>query len=68
MVVYALVKYFPYEGHDLVGVFATEADAVAHANTLESDVSYDGYSDFGIVASELGVPVDMNTVRFLVAE
>lgn len=68
MVVYSLVSYFPYEGYDLVGVFATEAEAVAFANTLQSDVSYDGYSDFGVVASVLGVPVDMNSVRFLVAE
>jgi hypothetical protein len=68
MVVYSLVSYFPYEGYDLVGVFATEAEAVAFANTLQSDVSYDGYSDFGVVASVLGAPVDMNSVRFLVAE
>ncbi len=68
MVVYSLLSYFPYEGHDLVGVFATEAEAVAFANTLQSDVSYDGYSDFGVVASVLGAPVDMNSVRFLVAE
>ena len=68
MVVYSLMKFYPYEGTDLLGVFATEADAVAYANTLETDLSYDGYSEFGIVTSELGAPVDLATIKYLVVE
>ena len=68
MVVYSLMKVYPYEGTDLLGVFATESDAVAYANTLESEVSYDGYTDFGIVVSELGAPVDLSAIKYLVTE
>jgi hypothetical protein len=68
MVVYSLMKFYPYEGTDLLGVFATEADAVAYANTLETDPSYDGYSDLGILESELGAPVDLDAIKYLVAE
>jgi hypothetical protein len=53
MQVYSVLRHIQYEGCDLLGVFGSQEQAVEFARG-----QLDQWSDVGVVASELGQPVD----------
>jgi hypothetical protein len=63
MLVYSALEQIDYEGCDLLGVFASAADAEQFIRSYDGFVrqvsgpSYGGHS-YGYVESELGQPVD----------
>ena len=57
MQVYSVLLSVDYEGQDLLGVFADRESAVQFARSQQGFGQYAGHS-WGVVASELGQPVD----------
>jgi hypothetical protein len=59
MKVYSVLLSTRYEGEDLLGVFASREQAEAFARSQEW---YSASSQFGIVESELGQPIDFHAM------
>ena len=58
MLVYSVLEQIDYEGCDLLGVFASAADAEQFIRSYDGFVrQFPGHS-YGYVESELGQPVD----------
>ena len=59
MTVYSVLLSTNYEGEDLLGVFASREQAEAFARSQEW---YPASSQFGIIESELGQPIDFHAM------
>ena len=57
MLVYSVLRHVDYEGQDLLAVFGDRESAVEFARSQQGFGQYAGHS-WGVVASELGQPVD----------
>jgi hypothetical protein len=58
MLVYSVLEQIDYEGCDLLGVFASAADAEQFVRSYDGFVRQLPGHSYGYVESELGQPVD----------
>ena len=66
MIVYSVLMFMDYEGSELLGVFGDRESAVAFARSQPAHQSgWAGYT-WGVVACELGQPVNVDsTVEYV---